>query len=128
MLADPGYNQTTGSVPLTIVEMLNDIALDVIPQTRMLLLPRLREKGVKAVTSATVKEILEDGVAIARDGQEETLSGFDFMVLACGAKPVDTLSEEIQGKVSEVYVIGDAKQPRKALHAITEAAELARTI
>ena len=128
MLADPGYNQTTGSAPVTIVEMLNDIALDVIPQTRMLLLPRLQEKGVKAVTSATVKEVLEDGVVIERDGREETINGMDFIVLACGAKSVDTLSEALKGKVPEVYVIGDAKQPRKALEAIAEAAEIARQI
>ncbi len=128
MLADPGYNQTTGSAPVTVVEMLDDIALDVIPQTRMLLVPRLKEKGVRAITSATVKEVLEDGVVIVRDGQEETIGGMDFIVLACGAQSVDGLSDRIRDKVPEVYVIGDAKEPRKALDAIAEAAEIARQI
>ena len=128
MLADRGYNQTTGNTPVTIVEMLEDIALDVIPQTRMLLMPRLQEKGVKAITSATVKEVLEDGVVITRNGQEETINGMDFIVLACGAKSVDGLSDKIKDKVPEVYVIGDAKAPRKVLDAIAEAAEIARQI
>ena len=128
MLADPGYNQTTGSVPVTIVEMLADIGLDVIPQTRILLLPRLREKGVKAVTSATVKEIIEDGVVIIKEGQEETIRGMDFIILACGTESVDELSAKIKDKVPEVYIIGDAKAPRKALEAIAEAAEIAREI
>jgi len=128
MLADPGYNQTTGSVPVTIVEMLADIGLDVIPQTRMLLLPRLREKGVKAITSATVKEILEDGVVIIKDGQEETIRGMDFIILACGTESVDELSAKIKDKVPEVHIIGDAKAPRKALEAIAEAVEIAREI
>ena len=128
MLADTGYNQTTGSVPVTIVEMLADIGLDVIPQTRMLLLPRLREKGVEAITSATVREFLEDGVIIIKDGQEETIRGMDFIILACGTESVDELSAKIKDKVTEVYVIGDAKAPRKALEAIAEAAEIAREI
>jgi len=128
MLADTGYNQTTGSVPVTIVEMLADIGLDVIPQTRMLLLPRLREKGVEVITSATVREFLEDGVIIIKDGQEETIRGMDFIILACGTESVDELSAKLKDKVPEVYVIGDAKAPRKALEAIAEAAEIAREI
>ncbi len=128
MLADTGYNQTTGSVPVTIVEMLADIGLDVIPQTRMLLLPRLREKGVEVITSATVREFIEDGVIIIKDGQEETIRGMDFIILACGTESVDELSAKIKDKVPEVYVIGDAKAPRKALEAIAEAAEIAREI
>lgn len=128
MLADPGYNQTTGGTLVTIVEMLPDIALDVIPQSRMLLIPRLREKGVKVVTLATVKEVLEDGVVVTRDGQEETIGGMDHIILACGAKSVDELSDKIKDKVPEVYVIGDAKEPRKALEAIAEGAEVGRKI
>jgi len=52
----------------------------------------------------------------------------DTVVLALGAKPLDELSQRIIGKVAEVYVIGDAKEPRKALQAIAEGAEIARTI
>lgn len=128
MLADPGYNQTTGRTAVTIVEMLADIGLDIIPQTRMLLLPRLQEKGVKVITSATVKEVLEDGVVITRDGQEETIRGMDYIILACGTRLVDELSQKIKDKVAEVYVIGDAKEPRKALEAIAEGSEVGRKI
>ncbi|MDR9459592.1 MAG: FAD-dependent oxidoreductase [Dehalococcoidia bacterium] len=128
MLADPGYNQTTGSVSVTIIEMLADIGLDIIPQTRMLLLPRMREKGVKAITSATVKEIIEDGVIIMKEGKEETIHGVDFIILTCGTESVDELSAQLKDTVPEVYVIGDAKAPRKALEAIAEAAEIARKI
>jgi hypothetical protein len=45
-----------------------------------------------------------------------------------GAKSVNDLSEKIKGKVAEVYVIGDAREPRKAIDAIHEAAEIARKI
>ena len=36
------------------------------------------------------------------------------------------LGRELEGKVAELYVIGDAKQPRDALDAIAEGAEVAR--
>jgi len=128
LLANLGDNQLQRGTPVTIVEMLHGIGLDILPQPRMLLMPRLRERGVKAVTLATVKEILEDGVVIAKDGQEEAIRGMDYIILAVGAESVDELSECIKDRVAEVYVIGDAKEPRKALEAIAEGAEVGRKI
>lgn len=128
LIANPGYDQTGSVVPVTIIEMLTDIGLDVIPQTRMLLIPRLKDKGVQVITGATVKEILEDGVVYRKDDKDEQIRGVDFIILACGACSVDEISDKIKGKIAEVYVIGDAKQPRKALEAIAEAADLARAI
>jgi len=128
LLANLGDNQIQRATPVTIVEMLPDIGLDILSQPRMLLIPRLREKGVRAITSATVKEVIEDGVVIVKDGQEEAIRGMDYIILAVGAKSLDELSESIENKVVEVYVIGDAKEPRKALEAIAEGAEVGRKI
>jgi pyruvate/2-oxoglutarate dehydrogenase complex dihydrolipoamide dehydrogenase (E3) component len=127
-IANPGLDQTSGSTDITIIEMLQDIGLDEIPQTRMLLIPRLREKGIKAITSATVKEFLDDGVIYVKDECEQAIRGADFVILACGAQSVDELSEKIKDKVHELYVIGDAAKPRKALEAIAEGSEIARKI
>jgi NAD(H)-dependent 7beta-hydroxy-3-oxo-delta4-cholenoic acid oxidoreductase len=127
-IANPGLDQTSGSTDITIIEMLQDIGLDEIPQTRMLLIPRLREKGIKAITSATVKEFLDDGVIYVKDECEQAIRGADFIILACGAQSVDELSEKIKDRVPEIYVIGDAMKPRKALEAIAEGSEIARKI
>jgi NAD(H)-dependent 7beta-hydroxy-3-oxo-delta4-cholenoic acid oxidoreductase len=128
LLADRGDEQSGAGVEVTIVDMLEDIALDVPAQSRMLLMPSLREKGVRILTSATVKEITEEGVVIAKDGREETMAGLDLIIVACGTRSTQALGEEIEGKVSELYAIGDAKQPRDALEAIAEGAEVARAI
>ena len=48
--------------------------------------------------------------------------------MALGVRPVDHLSEKLNGKVAEVYVIGDAKEPRKVLAATAEGAEVGRKI
>jgi hypothetical protein len=45
-----------------------------------------------------------------------------------GVKSVDTLSKEIEGKVPEVHVIGDASHPRRALEATAGGAEIGRRI
>ena len=109
-------------------EMLADVALDMLPRSKEFLMERLNGYGVNIFTSAKVKEILDDGVVFTRNGKEESIRGVNSVILAMGAKSVNDLSEKIKGKVAEVYVIGDAKEPRKALDAIHEAAELARKI
>lgn len=128
VLADSAENPMNACNAITIVEMVDDIAVDQVPSAKMLLTARLREKGVRTITSATVKEITEDGVVIAIDGREETLSGMTHIVLSCGTKPVDDLSSKLKGGVPEVYVIGDAKEARSALEAIAEGARIGRQI
>jgi 2,4-dienoyl-CoA reductase (NADPH2) len=74
------------------------------------------------------KEILDDGVVFDKEGKEMTISSKGIVVLAMGATPVNDLAERIKGKVAEIYVVGDAKTPRKALEAIAEGACVARLI
>ena len=127
-IAGHGDNPLDAESAVTIVEMLPGLALDAVPATRMLLLQRLRERGVESITSATVKEISDAGVVIAKDGQEETIGGMDHIVLACGTRPADYLSGEIRNKVREVHVIGQAREECRALEAISEGAEVGRAI
>jgi NADH dehydrogenase FAD-containing subunit len=88
----------------------------------------LRQKGVNIITQATVSEILEDGVAYLHNGTEKTLRGFDTIVLATGTKRNNSLVEEMKEKSIPTFVIGDAKEPRKAVQAIAEGAEIGRSI
>ena len=127
-LADRGDNPIIGRTDVTLLEMVDDVALDTAPQSRDLLMQRLREKGVRILTSAKVIEFLEDGIVLERDGREETLRGVDRIVLSMGVKSVDSLSAQVQEEVAEVYAIGDAKETRSALEAIAEGAELGRRI
>jgi NAD(H)-dependent 7beta-hydroxy-3-oxo-delta4-cholenoic acid oxidoreductase len=128
VLGGSADNPMDGANEVTLIEMLPDIASDEVPAARTLLMQRLREKEVKIVTGATVKEIIEDGVVITKDGKEETISGQSHVVLACGVRSVDALSNSLMDKVSEVHVIGDAKEPRRALEAIAEGAQIGRLL
>jgi 2-enoate reductase len=103
--------------------MLPDIAQDMTPSNREFLIERLAAHNVKVVTSVTVRKILDDGVVFLRDGKEETIHSMDNIIVAAGVRSVDELSGMMKDKVAEVYVVGDARGPRKAMEAIAEGAE-----
>jgi hypothetical protein len=57
---------------------------------------------------------------------KKRLDGFDDIVLAIGSEvPNDTIYENLEGKVSEHYIIGDASRPRAIVDAVWEGQEVA---
>lgn len=105
-----------------------ELAQDMVPWPRAALMERLLACKVAILTSATVKEILDDGVTLLRDGEQVSIRGAANVILARGVESVDGLSATIKDNVAEVYVVGDAKEPRHALEAVAEGAEVAHQI
>jgi thioredoxin reductase len=93
-----------------------------------MLVQRLLNKGVRIITSAKVTGVLGDTVKYLIADKEETIRGIDTIVLALGTKPNDTLKEELDRNACLKFVIGDAREPRSAVEAIREGAEIARKI
>jgi len=122
------YAAERGARQITVVEMLRNVAYEMVPWSKEFLLERLDARGGRILTSAKVKEILEDGVVFTRDGQDESIRGVDRVVLALGARPVSDLAEALKDRAVEVHVIGDARSPRRAIEAIHEGFEVASTI
>ena len=127
-IAHPVNDMMPGQNRVTIVEMLDNVYLDELGPQRSLLIQRLLEKGVGIITGAECVEVIEDGVKYRKDGKEETLRGFNAVVLAMGTIPNDQLSEKLKGTSFSVHVIGDAKEPRKSKDAIAEGWEIGRSI
>jgi len=114
---------------VVVVEQLKRVGADMGATVRWHLMNRIKTQSIRMLTSTKVKEIQPKGrVVVSRNGSEETLESFDTIVLACGVKPRDMLSAEIQGKVKEVYVIGDASKPRRGVEAIRHGSEIGRKI
>jgi 2,4-dienoyl-CoA reductase-like NADH-dependent reductase (Old Yellow Enzyme family)/thioredoxin reductase len=113
---------------VTVVEMLEGIASDLVTHLQHYLSTRLAEKGVKILTSTKVKELGKGYAIVEGPSGEKKIDGFDSIVLALGSKPNDRIAKSIKGKVAELYVIGDASQPREALEAVYEAEEIALKI
>ncbi len=113
---------------VTLVEMLEEIAADLVVHLQHYLSRRLAEKGVTILTSTKVKE-LGKGYALVEDASgTRKIGGFDTIVLAVGSKPDDRIAKSLEGKVSELYVIGDASEPREALEAVYEGEEIAMKV
>jgi pyruvate/2-oxoglutarate dehydrogenase complex dihydrolipoamide dehydrogenase (E3) component len=110
---------------VTVVEMLGEIASDFVIHLKHYLSHRLAEKGVTVLTSTKVKE-LGKGYALVEDASgTRKIGGFDTIVLAVGSKPDDRIAKELEGKVPELYVIGDASKPGEILQAVYGAEEAA---
>jgi 2,4-dienoyl-CoA reductase-like NADH-dependent reductase (Old Yellow Enzyme family)/thioredoxin reductase len=113
---------------VTIVEALPEIAADVPFPVRAFLMDRLKGYGVGTETGFAITEFLADGVIGQKNGQTVRLMGFDTVIAAMGTRSVNPLEEKLKGSVPELYVIGDAASPRKAIDAIEEGARIGTSI
>jgi 2,4-dienoyl-CoA reductase (NADPH2) len=94
---------------------------------RTALYRRLKDKGVKLLSSTHLEEIRGKNVVISSRGKRETIDA-DTVVLALGMESREGLAKELVSKVGELHTIGDCAKPRTALEAIYEGWRIARTI
>lgn len=110
---------------VTIVTSGHEIAKDSPVVVRDLLLDRLRQYGVAMLTDTRIIGIESDNVLIVEPGGTEALPGrlpADTVVASAGAKPNNSLAEELRKVVKQVFVIGDAVKPRDVTYAMLEGA------
>jgi 2,4-dienoyl-CoA reductase-like NADH-dependent reductase (Old Yellow Enzyme family)/pyruvate/2-oxoglutarate dehydrogenase complex dihydrolipoamide dehydrogenase (E3) component len=121
---------TLGVAPthVTVLEMQDRLALDGNSEARHLLMERLAEKRVDIRLNSKADEIVEGGVLFTKDGEEVSVQGAEYVILATGAKSVNNLSDLAKDRVAEVYVIGDARNPATALQATADAAWASREV
>jgi NADPH-dependent 2,4-dienoyl-CoA reductase/sulfur reductase-like enzyme len=117
---------------VTIIEMKPEIAADLDPYGKPMLLKELKNHDVTMLKGAAIQEFLIDGVtykdATKEDAEVKTLNGFDSIVLALGTRNHNPFEDSLKDIVKEVYVIGDAKKAGKVYAATHEAADVAMSI
>jgi 2,4-dienoyl-CoA reductase-like NADH-dependent reductase (Old Yellow Enzyme family)/thioredoxin reductase len=113
---------------VTVVEMLKKVGKGMGPTIRWNLLYRIKAQGIKIFTSTEVEGISEQGVVVNKEGRKETWQGIDTVVMAVGIRSNNELAGEIKGMVKDLYVIGDAVDPRRGIDAMREGAEVGRRI
>jgi 2,4-dienoyl-CoA reductase-like NADH-dependent reductase (Old Yellow Enzyme family)/thioredoxin reductase len=113
---------------VTVVEMMDAVATDMTPDRRYWVLTDLAEHEVGVLTDATIESVSDGQVRVKHAGHEEMIGPFDDVVIALGYQPNNTLATELEGRVPELYTIGDAVEVRTATEAIREGAEVARRI
>jgi 2,4-dienoyl-CoA reductase (NADPH2) len=113
-----------GVKQVTLIEMLPKIGRDIHMATRWSIINTLKRRGVRIIAGAEVTSIDKETVAIIRDGKAEAVD-CDSVVLATGVSSDDTISDSIKDRIEEVYVIGDALEPRQVLDAVHEGFKVA---
>lgn len=114
-----------------IVEATDALGADLGPIRQMVIGDRIKEnKAITVKLKTNVEQIEDNGAVLQSGGKVEKLTGIDSVVLAWSRAPVNRLADEIaaQGKIPEVYRIGDAVLPRDAADAIYEGAVVGRRI
>ena len=116
---------------VTIITAGREIAKDSAAVVRALLLDRLLQRGVSMLTDTKVLEIMKGKVLIAGPGESEELPGelpADTVVSSTGARPNDGLADELRSVVKDVFVVGDAVEPRDVTYAMIEGARAGYSI
>lgn len=106
---------------VTIVEMTDEVASDVLPRIRNFLLERLSRKNVRILTMTKAIGIDEKGTIVEHQGKKTVIES-DLVILAVGLEPDVGLKEELEHRIQSVMFIGDCVSPRNALDAIYEGA------
>jgi len=106
-------------VQVTLVEMLHEVGGDMDLLAKAMLSARLREHHVSIHTSTKILRLTKTTAVAEKEGQEITFP-IETIVIAVGVRSNGTLPNALAGSDLEIYVIGDAVEPRKALEAIQE--------
>lgn len=102
-----------------------------IPESSIpLLYGRLFSRGADVIPTVTLKAIADHRVTLANvfSGQEQVLEDIDAVVLSTDGQVETALYKQLKGKVPELYLIGDARAPRKLDSAIREAFRIGWTL
>lgn len=120
-----------GNRNITLLEMKRKVGGGFGVSTRWIMLNELKDAGIHAETGVKVKSIVDghegSGIVYEKDGQEHFIKA-DTIIVAAGYRPNAELQDEIAGKFSESYSIGDCVKVRTALEAIHEGFQVALKI
>jgi 2,4-dienoyl-CoA reductase (NADPH2) len=112
-----------GNKDIHLIEMLTKLGTDIGASSRWTILQDIHRRGIQTHLGSKVIEITSEGVVIQKEDSLKTIPA-RTVILATGVAPVNQLHEELKSQVAEVYLIGDAQSPRKALEAVREGFEV----
>jgi len=114
-------------VKVTLVEMLDEVGGDMDPLAKAMITKRLKGNGVKIYTGTRVLRMKKNTV-IVQQAEKEILFPIETVVIAVGVRSNRELPDALHESDLEIYVIGDAVEPRKALDAVREGFEVGNKV
>ena len=86
------------------------------------------QKGVRIITGAKNMEVTDKGLAFDdADGDHAELEA-DTVMPTAPLKPNDKLYKALEGKVPELYLIGDGRQAGMIVHAVRSGYQTAKAL
>jgi len=113
---------------VTIVDTGEVLGEGMIHHLRQQLILWFEQKGVTMMTGVKYEEITDEGLTLlTREGERKTIEA-DTIIPALPLAPNTALMESLEGKVPEIYAIGDCNQPRLIVDAIRDGLRTGLTI
>jgi len=115
---------------VSVVEILDQIALDAESNARKLLTQRLAEKKVPLYTRSRVQKFEGNRACGVNESGERFEVPADVVVAAMGAQPVPLIPKGLEKMrpAPEIYTIGDCRQAGKIMQAIHDGNRVGRII
>ena len=105
---------------ITIIKRYRTISKNIEPIYRDYLVSELDRRNIKIIFEAKIAKIETNGVIIKDKGEERKIPA-DKIVIARSPKPQNELFYSLNNlKGYKVFLIGDAREPRKIINAIEE--------
>lgn len=114
----------TQAKEVVILELVPELAANMEPRGRALLIQRLRELRVKVLMKSTVTRVEGKTVHFEQGGLANRINGVESVVSAVGSASNNPLAEALSASGAEVHFIGDCVKPRRILEAVREGFEL----
>lgn len=113
---------------VTVLHRGDHFAEEMSSNDRYYLRERLKKEDVALFKQVAFREILPHGVRFSVNGRTQTLEPFDAIVLADTMIPLREALNLIRNNTTPIHIIGDAKEPRHLMYAISEGEELGRNL
>ncbi|MEG0095787.1 MAG: FAD-dependent oxidoreductase [Erysipelotrichaceae bacterium] len=117
-------HQKLGELHITMIDMLDKIAGDMVPSNYGVMMKRLSAANINLMPSTKLCKVEENRAYIESRGQAITLSNLTHIIYACGSKSENALYEALKDSTKEIYLIGDAHAPAQALEAVRDGVEI----
>lgn len=103
-----------------LVEMLEEVAPDLHILGKERVLRQLEKLGVQVLTGVKVVMVNQKGLSVTDKRSQNGLIEVDRVVFAGGYGADEKTVKMFRGTGPELFTIGDCKEPRSILEAITE--------
>ncbi len=111
---------------VSIVEILPEVPTgDMCYANQLMLLDLLKNKKVEFMTNTSLEEVVDEGVKVIDRSFTKKTVRCDTVALALGLKPERELYESLRRECTELYLIGDCREPHNIMQAIWDGYHIA---